>query len=76
MRHTVYLPKFSIHSQNQVSHITVIPEDARLRYVFSEPTVRILKRPTKSAGDGEGLVNGEANKRVVKTLQQVSCKGY
>ncbi|KAI5709491.1 hypothetical protein M8J76_008162 [Diaphorina citri] len=56
--------------QNKVSHITVIPEDARLRYAFSEPTVRILKRPSKSAGDGEGLVNGDANKRVVKTLQQ------
>uniref|UniRef100_A0A8D9EHD5 SUZ RNA-binding domain-containing n=1 Tax=Cacopsylla melanoneura TaxID=428564 RepID=A0A8D9EHD5_9HEMI len=53
-----------------VSHVTVIPEDARLRYAFSEPTVRILKRPSKSAGDGEGLVNGDTNKRVVKTLQQ------
>lgn len=56
--------------QNKVSHITVIPEDARLRYAFSEPTVRILQRPSKSAGDGDGLVNGDVNKRVVKSLQQ------
>lgn len=59
-------------SQNKVSHITVIPEDARLRYAFSEPTVRILQRPSKSAGDGDGLVNGDVNKRVVKSLQQVN----
>lgn len=57
-------------SESKISNIKVIPEDPRLRYAFSEPTVRILKRPSKSAGDGDGLLNGEVNKRVVKSLQQ------
>lgn len=52
-------------------------EEGRTRYTSSEPTVKILKRPTNGADSF--VINGDSSripKLPVKTLQQVGCNVF
>ena len=59
------------HSTNNTRMIILGEDGMRSHYVNREPTVKILKRPTKNQDSDNVQMNGDKPKQPIKSLKQV-----